>query len=279
RKVETFFEKRKLEKALSNEQLEIRNSLYKMLSDVLFVPDHKEPRLYHPRINAQKTNLYKTLAENERAAFDRIHEDFFYHRHNEFWYQQGMQKLPQLIRSTHMLVCGEDLGMIPTCVPRAMNELQILSLEIQRMPKGWTEFADPSEYPYHSVATLSTHDMSTLRGWWEEDPSSTQRYFNLMLAHQGIAPSEANGTLCEEIIRRQLTSRSVLCILSFQDWISINQDIRNPYIKKERINTPSNPKNYWRYRMHLTLEKLLKSTTLNNRIRELIHHSERNPQL
>lgn len=279
RKVEAYFEKSSLSKGLSAEQIRMRDSLFQILSDVLFIPDHKEPQLYHPRINARNTNVYKTLTEHERAAFDRIHEDFFYHRQNDFWYHQGMRKLPQLIRATHMLVCGEDLGMIPACVPRAMSELQILSLEIQRMPKGWTEFADPTEYPYHSVATLSTHDMSTLRGWWKENPSSTQRYFNLMLSHQGIAPSEASGKLCEEIIRRQLTSESVLCILSFQDWISIDPSIRNPDIEKERINIPSNPKNYWRYRMHLTLEELLRNATLNYKIRELVYHSERNSQL
>lgn len=277
RKIEAYFEEMNAKKVLLPKQVRMRDKLYHILCDVLFISDHKEPQLYHPRINGQKTAVYQSLSESERAAFDRIHEDFFYHRHNEFWYQQGMQKLPQLISSTHMLVCGEDLGMIPACVPRAMNELQILSLEIQRMPKGWTEFANPSEYPYHSVSTLSTHDMSTLREWWQENPSSTQRYFNLMLVHQGIAPSEASGELCEEIIRRQLTSQSILCILSFQDWTSIDATIRNPNIGKERINTPSNPKNYWRYRMHLTLEKLLKSDTLNYKIRGLIYHSERNP--
>jgi len=279
RKIEAYFQEKASLNNLLPQQIELRDSLYRILSNVLFLPDHKEPKLFHPRINGRETFLYQSLSESERAAFDRVHEDFFYHRHNDFWYQQAMQKLPKLISSTRMLVCGEDLGMIPSCVSRVMNELQILSLEIQRMPKGWTEFADPSEYPYHSVATLSTHDMNTLRGWWKENPSSTQRYFNLMLAHQGIAPTEASGSLCEEIIRRQLTSQSVLCILSFQDWLSIDSTVRNPTIEEERINIPSNPKNYWRYRMHLKLEELLKSITLNRRIRELVYHSERNFQL
>ena len=73
-----------------------------------------------------------------------------------------MKKLPQLTQSTRMLVCGEDLGMIPDCVAWVMNDLRILSLEIQRMPKNPAEeFGRLNEYPYRSVCTFSTHDMST----------------------------------------------------------------------------------------------------------------------
>jgi len=46
-----------------------------------------------------------------------------------------MKKLPALKASTNMLVCGEDLGMVPYSVPDVMKQLGILSLEIQRMPK------------------------------------------------------------------------------------------------------------------------------------------------
>ena len=189
-----------------------------------------------------------------------------------------MKKLPQLTQSTRMLVCGEDLGMIPGCVPAVMNELQILSLEIQRMPKqpGY-EFGHLHEYPYSSVCTISTHDMSTLRGWWEENYPQTQRYFNSMLGHYGTAPVSATPEVCEEVVRKHLQSNSLLCVLSFQDWLSIDGKWRNPDIQEERINVPSNPRNYWKYRMHLTLEQLMNASSLNNRIRSMIEDSGRNP--
>lgn len=263
----------------SPEQIKMRNGLYTLVQNVLFLRDHKNPHMYHPRINAHQTYFYQSLGEKERQAFNRLHEDFFYHRHNDFWYRQAMKKLPQLTQSTRMLVCGEDLGMIPGCVPQVMKELQILSLEIQRMPKGWTEFATPSTYPYLSVAAISTHDMSTLRGWWKEDPGATQRFYNLILNHTSVAPEEADGHLCEEIIRQHLQGESAFCILSLQDWLSISEKWRNPDIDSERINIPANPRHYWRYRMHLTLEQLLAANDLNRKIRELISITGRNPHI
>ena len=163
-------------------------------TDVLFVEDPYQPNTYHPRINGFDTESFKALPENERKAFYALHDDFYYHRHNDFWYGEAMKKLPALIDSTDMLVCGEDLGMIPACVPAVMDELRILSLEIQRMPKAYgCSFDNPSNYPYYSVCTTSTHDMSGIRGWWEEDMQLTQRYWNDMLHQRGKAPQECEA--------------------------------------------------------------------------------------
>ena len=187
-----------------------------------------------------------------------------------------MKKLPQLTQSTRMLVCGEDLGMIPACVAWVMNELRILSLEIQRMPKDPSqEFGHPEWNPYRSVCTISTHDMSTLRGWWEEDAQQTQRYYNHVLGHYGAAPAVATPELCEQVVRAHLTSHSMLSILSFQDWMSVDGQLRNPNAAEERINVPANPHHYWRYRMHLTLEQLMAADDLNNKIRQMIADSGR----
>lgn len=257
----------------------IRDGLYSLISNVLFIPDNKEEGKYHPRIGVQRDFVFRSLNETDKCAFNKLYDQYYYHRHNAFWHQQAMKKLPQLTQSTRMLVCGEDLGMIPDCVASVMNELRILSLEIQRMPKHpMYEFGHLDEYPYRSVCTISTHDMSTLRGWWEEDYQQTQRYYNNMLGHYGIAPTIATPELCEEVVRNHLNSNSILCILSLQDWMSIDGKWRNPDVKEERINVPSNPRNYWRYRMHLTLEQLIKAKELNERISELIIHTGRNPK-
>lgn len=257
----------------------IRDGLYSLISNVLFMPDKKEEGKYHPRIGVQRDFIFRTLSEEDKNAFNKLYDQYYYHRHNEFWYQQAMKKLPQLTQSTRMLVCGEDLGMIPACVASVMNELRILSLEIQRMPKNpMHEFGHLDEYPYRSVCTISTHDMSTLRGWWEEDYQQTQRYYNTILGHYGTAPVVATPELCEEIVRNHLNSNSILCILSFQDWLSIDKKLRNPNVQEERINVPSNPRNYWRYRMHITLEQLMKAQALNDKIRELIKYTGRNPE-
>lgn len=254
----------------------IREGLYTLISNVLFIRDKKEESKYHPRIGVQLDFVFRSLSEAEKDAFNRLYDQYYYHRHNEFWHQQAMEKLPQLTQSTRMLVCGEDLGMIPHCVDWVMNELRILSLEIQRMPKNpFHEFGQLSEYPYRSVCTISTHDMSTLRGWWEEDYQQTQRYYQTVLGHYGTAPTVATPELCEEVVRNHLNSNSLLCILSLQDWLSIDAKWRNPNVREEKINEPSNPRHYWRYRMHLTVEQLMKADELNGKICELIKYTGR----
>lgn len=274
REVESFFAGKNDENSLW-----IRDGLYTLISDVLFVPDTKEKDKYHPRIGIQRDFIFRSLNELEQNAFNKLYDQYYYHRHNDFWRQQAMKKLPQLTQSTRMLVCGEDLGMIPDCVSSVMNDLRILSLEIQRMPKNpMYEFGYLNEYPYRSVCTISTHDMSTLRGWWEEDYLQTQRYYNTMLGHYGTAPTVATPDLCEEVVRNHLKSNSILCILSLQDWLSIDGKWRNPNVQEERINVPANPRNYWRYRMHLTLEQLMKAEELNDKIRELIKYTGRAPK-
>ena len=272
RKIEALFAGREDE-----ESLLIKEGLYTLISNVLFLRDHRESDKFHPRICAYNDYFYKlALTDAEREAFGKLYDHYYYHRHNRFWREQAMRKLPVLIHSTRMLVCGEDLGMIPNCVPDVMNELQILSLEIQRMPKALCEFGDLSSYPHRSVCTISTHDMSTLRGWWKENPEQTTRYYNQILNHKGSAPEEPSGALCEEIVKAHLESPSMLTILALQDWLAIDDTLRLPDADAERINVPANPRNYWRYRMHITIEELLKAKTLNKRIGKLIDTTERN---
>ncbi len=273
RKVEAFFAGQ-----ADEDSVWIRDGLYALISNVLFVPDHKDPEKFHPRIGVQHDFIYRSLSDWDKAAFNRLYDHYYYHRHNIFWQQQAMKKLPQLTQSTRMLVCGEDLGMIPDCVPWVMNDLRILSLEIQRMPKNPSyEFGHLGDYPYRSVCTISTHDMSTLRGWWEEDYQQTQRYYNNLLGHYGASPSVATPELCEEVVRNHLASNSILCILSLQDWLSMDGKWRNPNVQEERINVPANPRHYWRYRMHLTLEQLIKAEEINQKIRNLINQTGRSP--
>ena len=271
RKVETYFAGK-----TDEDSKWIRDGLYSLISDVLFVPDHKDPTQYHPRIGVQHDFIYRSLNDAEKAAFNHLYDQYYYHRHNQYWQQQAMNKLPQLTQSTRMLVCGEDLGMIPDCVSWVMNDLRILSLEIQRMPKDPShEFGHLNEYPYRSVCTISTHDMSTLRGWWEEDYQQTQRYYNTMLGHYGTSPITATPELCEEVVRNHLYSRSIFCILALQDWLSVDEKWRRPNAQEERINLPSNPKHYWRYRMHLTIEQLMEADSLNHKIKDLIEQTGR----
>ncbi|MBQ9216439.1 MAG: 4-alpha-glucanotransferase [Prevotella sp.] len=255
---------------------DMRDGLYALISDVLFVRDRKNKDKFHPRIGVQNDFIYQALWDNDKFVFNRLYNDYFYRRNNQFWYTEAMKKLPRLTQATRMLVCAEDLGMVPDCVPWVMNELRILSLEIQSMPKDNTvRFGHLSRNPYRSVCTISTHDMSTLRQWWDEDEQQTQEYFNTMLYRGGAAPHPLPGWLAKDIVSRHLTSPSMLCLLSFQDWMSIDEQLRLPDQNAERINIPANPRHYWRYRMHLTIEQLMAADDFNNEISTLIIQSGR----
>ena len=258
---------------LSREEIE---SYGVTLRDGLFLVDHKRPDRWHPRIAVQYQEAYKELPDEEKFCFNRLYNDYFYSRNNHFWYQEAMKKLPRLTQATRMLVCAEDLGMVPDCVPWVMNELRILSLEIQSMPKeSRYRFGRLSHNPYRSVCTISTHDMETLRQWWDQDEERTQDYYTTILRRNDKAPHPLPGWLAKDIVSRHLTSPSMLCLLSLQDWLAIDEKLRLPDQNAERINIPANPRHYWRYRMHLTLEQLMNASELNNEISELILQSGR----
>ena len=240
------------------EDLWLRDGLYSLVSDVLFVRDRNRADMFHPRISAQLDFIYESLYDNDKQAFNRLYNDYYYRRNNQFWYREAMKKLPKLVQAARMLVCAEDLGMVPDCVPWVMNELKILSLELQSMPKSvTTRFGHLSQNPYRSVCTISSHDMPTLRQWWDEDYERTQDYYNSMLHREGPAPHPLPGWLAKDIIARHLDSPSMLCILSVQDWLAMDERLRLPDADAERINIPANPKHYWRYRMHLNIEDLI----------------------
>ena len=254
----------------------LRDGLYALCNEVLFVRDKKEPHKFHPRISAQFTYSYQSLDEKDKAAFNRLYDHFFYHRHNDFWYAQAMQKLLPLVSSTQMLVCGEDLGMIPDCVASVMSELQILSLEIQRMPKETNRlFGDLNALPYMSVCTTSTHDMTPIRAWWTENKANTQRYYNEMLWKDGVAPDDCTTELCEQILCNHLNSPAMLTVIPLQDWLSISGKLRRANPDEERINIPAFSQHYWRYRMHISLENLLEEKDFNAEIRELVKETGR----
>ncbi len=271
RQIEAYFKGVKGERSL-----QIKELLYALVSNVLFVKDRDNESLYHPRISVQNDFIFRQLSCQEQEAFNRLYNHYYYERHNDFWYHEAMKKLPVLTCSTSMLVCGEDLGMVPACVPPVMEQLQIISLEIERMPKEPNEeFGHPAHYPYSSVCTIGTHDMSTFRGWWQEDDRVRDKYFSNELLMSGVVPKVASSSLCSKVIRRHLDSPSMLVILTWQDWMAIDESLRNPDVESERINIPANPRHYWRWRMHLSLEQLESQRQLNDAIKELIQCAKR----
>ena len=260
----------------SQDDKNLCTALMSLAADVLFVRDRKDPYKFHPRIAVQHAFVYESLYDSDKATFNKLYDDYFYRRNNDFWYREAMKKLPKLVEATRMLVCAEDLGMVPACVPWVINELRILSLEIQSMPKdNHVKFGVLANNPYRSVSTISTHDMPTMRQWWDEDWNVAQKYYNEVLWKQGPAPHPMPGWLAEQVVANHLNCPSMLCLLSFQDWTAIDEDERLADENDERINVPAIPRYYWRYRMHKSIEQLMADNSFNAKVKKLIAQSGR----
>jgi 4-alpha-glucanotransferase len=254
----------------------IRDRLYELIANVILFEDTEGGDEFHFRISIEKTSSYRNLPVDLQQKLYDLYIHYFYRRQDDFWFREAMHKLPRLKAVTNMLVCGEDLGMVPHCVPDVMQQLGILSLEIQRMPKDpQKEFFHPKDAPYLSVITPSTHDMSTIRGWWEENRERTQHFFNTVLGQYGEAPTYCEAWINRAILLQHLYSPAMWSIFQLQDILGMHENLRRENPQEERINNPANPKHYWQYRMHLTLEELIKQKSFNEELKEYVRNSGR----
>ena len=255
----------------------IRQGLFDLISNViLFEEENSQGEKFHFRFGTDSTTSFRHLEWNTQQKLRDLYVDYFFRRQDDFWKKEAMHKLPYLKRATNMLICGEDLGMVPRCVPDVMKQLGILSLEIQRMPKDATkEFFHPNDAPYLSVVTPSTHDMSTIRGWWEEDRGRTQRFYNNILGQHGGAPYFCEAWVNRAVVLQHLYCPAMWSIFQLQDILGMSEKLRRENPNDERINVPAIPKYYWRYRMHLTLEDLLKQTEFSEELKGSVVHSGR----
>ncbi|RYZ21316.1 MAG: 4-alpha-glucanotransferase [Chitinophagaceae bacterium] len=259
------------------ENAALKQGLFDLVSNVLFFEEPgSNGTNYHFRIAIESTTSFRHLDGAMQGRLKELYVDYFFRRQDEFWKHEALRKLPALKEATNMLICGEDLGMVPATVPTVMKDLGILSLEIQRMPKDpTTEFFHPKTAPYLSVVTPSTHDMSTIRGWWEEDRERTQRFYNQVLESHGTAPYFCDSWINRAIVLQHLYSPAMWSIFQLQDLLGMSDALRRESPDAERINQPADPKHYWRYRMHLPLEQLLKEKEFNTELREYIANSGR----
>ena len=261
----------------TDENRTIKQGLSDLISNViLFEEENSEAEKFHFRFGMDNISSFRYLEWNTQQKLRDLYVDYFFRRQDDFWRKEAMHKLPYLKRATNMLICGEDLGMVPHCVPDVMKQLGILSLEIQRMPKETTkEFFHPNDAPYLSVVTPSTHDMSTVRGWWEEDRGRTQRFFNNILGQHGGAPYFCEAWINRAVVLQHLYCPAMWSIFQLQDILGMSEKLRRQNPNDERINVPAIPKYYWRYRMHLTLEELLKQNEFNEELKGYVANSGR----
>ncbi len=263
----------------SDENVKLKQGLFDLISNVILIEDDGEDsqgKKFHFRIAVESTTSFRYLDLHVQQKLKNLYVDYFFRRQDDFWMKEAMHKLPYLKRATNMLICGEDLGMVPDCVPEVMKQLGILSLEIQRMPKNpATEFFHPNDAPYLSVITPSTHDMSTIRGWWEEDKTKIQKFYDQVMGQWGDAPYYCEPHINRAIVLQHFYSPAMWSIFQLQDLLGINEKLRRENPHEERINVPADPNNQWKYRMHLLLEDLIQQKEFNEEIKGYVVDSGR----
>ncbi len=143
------------------------------------------------------------------------------------------------------LPVGEDLGVIPNYVRRMLVDLRIPGYKVlrwEREDNGY--YREPRHYPSASLATTSTHDTETVRGWWETMPQQERANMWEMISAQktdGNVPFTLD--VQRAILRRVLESGSALTLFSWQDITGT----------LERVNVPGVVDDTnWTYRSDVT---------------------------
>jgi 4-alpha-glucanotransferase len=249
----------------------LRDALLDLVGEVLFfeAPGSSGTE-FHPRMSMQDTRSFKALDHDAQWRLRELYVDYFFRRQESFWEAKAMEKLPAMRAASDMLLCGEDLGMVPACVPGVMRELGMLSLEIQRWPKGGeAEFSNPAYAPYMSVIATGTHDLATLRGWWREDEHVRARFAWEML---GVAfpETELGGEMAQRILEQHMHSPAMWAVFPLQDLLAMDEGLRSNDIEGERINVPAIIPFYWRWRMEMSVEELAGAGDFNWKLRESV---------
>lgn len=254
----------------------LQQGLFDLITDVILIKDTENAGHYHFRISNQTTESFKNLDHSTQQKLNAVYQRYFFGMQDELWKSKAQRKLDALQKNTSMLLCAEDLGMVPDFVEHILSEREILALQVQRMPKKIGEnFSHPKNAIYLSVVTPSTHDMSTLRQWWEEEKDNIQYFYNSLLEQHGAAPFYCEPWICKEIIQQHLNSPAMWAVFLLQDLMAMDNNIRRENPAEERINIPADTNHIWDYRMHITLESLLKQTAFIQNLKAFIKQSGR----
>lgn len=258
----------------------MKHRLINLLQEVVLLQDPEDCKKFYPRFNLELTASFSELDDSSKHVLRRLYYDYYFQRQEELWRENALKTLPVLLNSSSMLACGEDLGLIPACVQPVLNELGLLGLRIQRMPSiPGVEFAVPADYEYTTVCAPSCHDSSTLRAWWEEDEGRRARFFRDVLNFSDEPPTKCDATVVYAILQQHMEAPSMWAIFPLQDILALKEVYAQRPAKEESINDPTNPRHYWRFRVHVTLESLLDDIDLSSEVRELVESSGRSTPL
>eukprot|EP00892_Ulva_mutabilis_P010973 jgi/Ulvmu1/8248/UM041_0059.1 len=251
----------------------IRSVLMQFLGNVILIQDEHDKKRFYPRFNLMETSSFAAYDPSKHDLLRQLHDGYYYKNHMDMWADCARRTIPALMQSTNMLMCGEDLGFVPACVPPVMHELGVVGLRIQRMPgpeaTPGQEFGNTATYSYWTVAAPSCHDTTTMRAWYDEDEPRRERFFYHCLNGTGEVPPVCNPDIARAVLQQHLASPSIFCIIPLQDWLALRQPYYERPADQETINDPSVKRHYWRWRMRPHIEDLMHDNELLYQIQNL----------
>ena len=262
-----------------NEPQEVKDKLLKVYWNRVFVPSGDENTFY-PYWYWYNAPVLFTLPEYEQEKLRNLIKENE-NSQNDLWGANATKLLTVLSQETDMLVCAEDLGAVPPCVPSVLHKLNILSLRIERWARNWnapySPYYEMGEYPRMSVCATSCHDSSTLRGLWYEKDFDRDLYWSH--AHlPGNAPEEITPSVVRQILTHVYSANSLFCILPLQDYLALSASLSKGSPESERVNVPGTVGGTnWCYRMPCSVDELMDYTSLSSDIRMLVDVRKRRP--
>ncbi len=119
----------------------------------------------------------------------------------KIWEDQGRRILSLMIEQADMLPCAEDLGTVPDCAVRVLEEFGIPGMDVQRWQRDWGktyDFLAPEAYRAVSIGLVSTHDMGAFKTWWDEEAGTVdEERFKRNCEQNGLSFEALQGRLFE----------------------------------------------------------------------------------
>jgi 4-alpha-glucanotransferase len=164
------------------------------------------------------------------------------------------------------LVVGEDLGVVPDEIRAAMPRFGLYHYKVVLFEKQGGVFRRPEEFVREALATITTHDMPTLRSYWDGGDIELRRRLNLYpsadmhaavlrerdadraallsaLREQGLAPRHPNaphepytpelGLAMHEFLAR---SSAALAAVQIEDLLGMVDPVNVPGTDREYPN-------------------------------------------
>ena len=198
-----------------------------------------------------------TIPEGEETG----RNGYFIPEDEDVWEVHGRVLLQMMLDSTAMLPLAEDLGVVPPCCRKVLLELGIPGTKVDRWERNWEAedgpYLDVTTYNPVSVATLSTHDTDTVRGWWQDFPDDRKPFLEA-LGLPGTPPKKLNQKTHRLVLKRAYEASSLFTLNLLPDLLSWKSGVLDKDPAENRINVPGpdNPNN-WTFRFPFTLEDLM----------------------